>query len=113
MKRDLLLWTPILASPAVWFVTLLANFALAPLPCSGPAETIRRGISLLALVMIGAAGLLAWWLWKRNRADPLPAQGAPVERVRAMALSGVVLSAGFFLVILAQSLPDFMLTGCE
>ena len=53
--------------------------------------------------------MLAFSLWKRNRMEELPAQGAPVQRVRAMAIAGMVLSAGFFLVIVANLYPSLSL----
>jgi hypothetical protein len=113
MNRDFLLWTPILISPSVWFLTLAVNFALAPLPCGGGGEIARRAVSSIALLITAAAGVLALSLWRRNRLEELPAEGAPIERVRAMTIAGIVLSAGFFLVIAAQALPDFILAGCE
>ena len=109
MNRDLLLWTSILAPPAAWFFALAANFALAPLPCAGPAEFVRPGVWLTALLIAAAAGVLAMRL---KRTGPEDAQDAAAERVRSMAISGVVLSVGFLIVIVAQALPDFILWGC-
>jgi len=51
--------------------------------------------------------------WRTVRRDEQTAAGAPAERVRSMALAGVVLSAGFLLVVIAQTYPDFVLTGCQ
>ena len=113
MKRDALLWTPILVSPSVWFLTLVANFALAPLPCGGPGALARRTVSMVALLITALVGMLAIQLWRRNDTQDVPAQEAAAERVRAMARAGVIMSASFFLVIVAQALPDFILAGCE
>jgi len=111
-KRDTLLWTPILGAPFIWFLTLLTNFALAPLPC-GKAEMIRRVVSAIALVLTASMGALAVSLWRRNRVSELPAAGAPAERVRAMSVAGVALSASFLLVLVAQAMPDFLISGCQ
>lgn len=111
MKRDLLLWLYILVPPSVWFVTLLANFALAPLPCTGASALARRSISVAALLIDATAALLAFLYWRRVQA--LQGEGAPVSRVRTMSMAAIVLSAGFVLVIIAQALPDFLMTGCE
>jgi hypothetical protein len=106
-KRDLLLWTTILGPPSVWFLSLATNFTLAPLTYGGVLA--RRLILLLALVLIGIAGALAALLWRRTQADDGTMQGPNAERARAMAVAGVFLSVGFFLVMVAQSIPEFML----
>jgi hypothetical protein len=111
MKRDLLLWLFVLVPPAVWFVTLLANFALAPIPCASGGVLARRSVSLAALLINAAATLLAFLYWRR--VQTLHGEGAPVSRVRAMSIAAIVLGGGFALVIIAQSLPDFLMTGCE
>jgi hypothetical protein len=111
-KRDLLLWTSILLPPAIWFLSLTANFALAPLPC-GNGSIIRGVVWIVALVITAATGALAVSLWRNNRVEALPAEGAPADRVRAMSIAGVVLSVSFFVVIVAQSLPDLIMAGCS
>ena len=113
MKRDLRLWIPILLPPTIWFLSLLANFALAPATCNVGGELVRHAVSIGSLITVGAATAFAGWLWMRTSIRVSPAEGAPSERVRAMALAGVGLSAAFLVVIAAQAIPDFILTGCQ
>lgn len=112
-RRDALLWTSILVPPGVWFLTLLANFAIAPVTCDGSGKIAVNSVSLAGLLISGCCGLLAWSVWRGLERDTPQTAGAPVQRVRTMAVAGLVLSASFFLVILAQAIPDLMLKGCE
>ena len=111
-RRARLLWTPIIVSPLAWFTAMLINFALTPLPCNGSAPLARAAVWIGALVVTAAAGMLGWSLRRENTGEHA-AQGAAAHRVRAMALAGAVLSASFFLVIIAQAMPDLLLAGCQ
>jgi hypothetical protein len=113
IKRDILLWTTILVPPIVWFTNLLVNFAVAPLACNGPGMSALHTASFLSLLIGAASTLLAVSLWRKLGTEATPATGAPASRVRAMAAAGVVMGAGFVLAIIAQAVPQFILTGCE
>jgi hypothetical protein len=113
MKFEAMLWAGILISPIVWFINLEANFALAPLACSGSSRLplyLVSAISLALVVLAGSISLSRWQLPERNAAGELtPAR----PRRRAMAVAGLGLSGLFFLVIVAQAIPNLMLAGCE
>ncbi len=109
MNRDVALWLYALAGPVVWFLSLEANFALAPLAPQGkPALFV---ISLAALAITAAAGYFSWADWRElARNEP----GTPVDTSRrALSLGGVVLSVMFFLTILAQAIPTIFMGGGE
>ncbi|MDQ6679315.1 MAG: hypothetical protein M3Z09_18690 [Acidobacteriota bacterium] len=103
MKRTPALWTGLLAGPVVWLLSLEANFALAPWVCAFHWKAAAYVVSLAAFAITAAAGLIAWRQWRQVEG----------QRPRAMALGGVMLSAGFLVALLAQSIPQFMMAGCE
>jgi len=109
MSRDVRLWASILAAPSAWFISLSANFALAPLACVSSGRVWLQVVSAVSLLIAAASGFVAYSAWREYG----PAEGAPAERIRNMALAGLVLSAGFSLVILAQWIPNILLAGCE
>lgn len=112
-KRDLALWTGILAGPVVWLLSFQANFTLAPWACDFQSKTALFAVRILALLLVAGSGLLAWREWTAlGKAPPADTAGA-LGRTRIMALGGVLLSAMFFLVVLAQSIPEFVLRACE
>jgi hypothetical protein len=112
-NRDLALWIGILAGPIVWLMSFQANFTLAPWACEFNSKAALFLVTLLALLLVAGSGLLAWREWAAlGKALPGDAQGA-VGRTRVMALGGVLTSSMFFLVILAQSIPELLLGACE
>lgn len=112
MKRDLLLWITILAGPIAWFISMEANFALAPWVCQWQSRVAPNLVSILALLLVASFGFLArreWTHLRSNAGDPQSVEARP----RAMAIGGTVLSGLFFIVILAQAFPHWMLNGCQ
>jgi len=106
-KQDALLWLCIFTGPALWFVSLEGNFALAPWACAFGWKPALFAVSSVCLLLTCIAGYYSWGEWQRLK--PQEQQTRP----RAMAFSGVVLSAAFVLVILAQSIPNIILGSCE
>ena len=96
--KQAVLGTGLVLAPLAWFGSLEANFALAPLACSGHEKNILLLVSAAALSLAIASGLLAWT--QRNFH-------------RRLAFSGAVISALFTIVIVAQAIPNLMLGGCE
>ena len=99
MNGQLMLWAAVLASPVIWFASLGAGFAVAPLTCARDSNALLWLISGIALVLDATSGFAAWRAWQRGRSW--------------LALNGIILSAGFFLVIGAQAIPGLMLAGCQ
>jgi len=106
-------WSGIAVGPIAWFISVEANFALAPLACGGTGRLPLFIVSAVSLALTLIAGSLSMREW--NAADSDDAGDvAPVSaRYRAMALAGTGLSALSFLVILAQTIPNLLLKGCE
>ena len=96
--RQAMLGTGLVLAPLVWFASLETNFALAPLVCSGHAKGILWLVSVVALSLAVASGLLAW------------TQRSLHYR---LAVSGTAISALCSIVIVAQAIPNLVLGGCE
>ncbi|MBV8842584.1 MAG: hypothetical protein JO307_07215 [Bryobacterales bacterium] len=109
MKPAVILWSALAIAPLVWFLSLEANFALAPLACSAHAKGVLYVVSGVAFVAAAGAGFLAWSLWTPNRNGA----SAMTPGTRALTLGGAILGASFAIVILAQAIPNLMMTGCE
>jgi hypothetical protein len=108
--KSKLLWAGIALSPIIWFINLEANFALAPLACSGRGKLLA--ISGVSLALTMAAGIFAWAQLDRQESPDGHLLHWP-PRAGDMALVGIGLSGLSFLVILAQTIPILLLTGCE
>lgn len=113
MNRTFVLWTGILTGPVVWLVSFEINYALAPWACVTEQKAALYFVSLLALIVSAASGILAWREWKQLGGEWPGEGGGAIPRSRIMALSGMVLSAMFCLVIIAQAVPELMLGACD
>lgn len=106
------LWFGVLAGPLAALTQLEANYALVLWACGTGREWSLHLVSLLALLVTVAAGLIAFYNWRRVRAN-LEDGGGPVSRSRLMAGVGALISALISLVIIAQWLPVFIYGPCE
>jgi hypothetical protein len=113
MKSQALLWAGIFAGPAAWFLQLEANFALAPLACSGRGKVAMYCVSAAALTLTVLGGGISLGQRHISARDTLSDQVPARSRRRTMALAGIGLSALFILVIAAQTIPNLLMQGCE
>jgi len=106
MTRELTLWLSALTGPVVWFISLEANFVFAPGAHRSEIRLILYLVSLVALILTAIAGWISWIGWHRigDREGP---------STKALSISGFILSCMFFLVILAQAIPNLMMSGYE
>jgi hypothetical protein len=98
-----------LASPVIWFASHATQFALAPLACAWHSNSILWMAAGVAMFLDLCSGWAAWSAWQRQPAAGMTDK-APMPLWLAM--SGIILSASFFLVIVAQTIPSLMLEGC-
>ena len=113
MKRDLALWTGVLTGPVVWSIFFVAKWFLAYWICAFHWKAAAWMLSILPLIPTAAAGLMAWSQFRELGSETPGQTGGTLGRSRALALAGVALNIGFFLVLIAQTLPEIILAGCE
>ena len=113
MKSETMLWTGIVTGPIAWFVNLEVSFALAPAACSDRGKLLLHAAATMALLLTLAAGCLSFSQWHVPQTNDAGEPTPYYSRRRAMALAGMSLSALFFLVTLAQAIPNVVLGGCE
>jgi hypothetical protein len=107
------LWMGLLAAPAAFLLNLEVAYALVPTACASGTVLIVHLVHLLCLSLALAGGLVAWRTWRRIGMAWPGEEGDKVARSRFMAGSGVIGSALFALVILAQWIPSFVLSPCQ
>jgi len=102
------LWSGIMAGPAAWAVGLELRYALVPWACRTGEQWVLTAISALMLLVAAAGFFLSWRGWQAGEGDD-----SRPTRVRFMAVGGMLLSAAFFLTIIAGTIPDFFLRPCD
>jgi hypothetical protein len=106
------LWSGLVVPPVSWFISLEANFSLAPLACSGHGKALLYLVSGVALALALAGGGTSWFQHRLlKEANELPPEIH--NRNEALAVAGSGLGFLFALVIVAQSIPVLLFSGCE
>ena len=112
-RQDILLWIIVLGGPLVWLCSFEARFALVPWACTFQSKMALFGVFLVALALCAGCGWIGWSQWKALGAQGPTGDGGAVWRSNFMAISGVVLSAGCAMILIAQAIPEFVLGACQ
>jgi nicotinamide riboside transporter PnuC len=110
------LWFSMLGGPAAWALHLVVNYSLVPVACATGMSFLLY-LTIPTFLGIAAIALFFGWRgWDSTRGmDETNGNGQRlmVQRVRFMGLSGILMSAFFLMVIIAQSVPIIMQDPCE
>jgi hypothetical protein len=107
------LWAGLLLAPAAFLLNLEVAYALVPTACSARNRLLVHLVHLICLLLAGAGLFTAWSSWRSSGEIWPGEEGGRLGRSRFMAGLGVLLSAMFVLVILAQWIPSFVLSPCQ
>lgn len=107
------LWAGILTGPILWFANQQANFLLVPWVCRSGQYMVLHLVTLSALLLTAGAGWLAWRSRKKLGHDNSGHPELPFSRTRFMSSVGIMSSALFSWVIIAQGLPNFLISACR
>jgi hypothetical protein len=104
------LWAGLAAGPLAWAALLQTNYVLSYVACEQRHSWMLHLATGIALILVGLGALAAWWARPplQSGATSSTAQG----RARFMAVGGLVLCAGFAVVILATEVPVLVLNPC-
>jgi hypothetical protein len=107
------LWAGVLVGPLAMLTQLQANYSLVLWACKTGGTWSLHLVSLLALAATAAAGLVAWRDFRAAGAEWDDDGAGVMPRSRFMAAVGVMTSALFALVILAQWAAVFLYDPCQ
>ena len=110
----LALWAGALIGPIAFLVLLLINYQLVMWSCSAqaPGRWPLHLASLLALGAVVYAGFLSWSNSERTGRALEDEGGGAVPRSRFLATLGLMMSALFFFVLLAQWMTTWFMSPC-
>jgi len=104
------LWAGLAAGPLAWATLLETNYVLSYVACEQRHSWMLHLGTAIALAVVGLGAFAAW-----SARPPLvedTASSTTESRVRFMAIGGLVLCAGFAIVILATEIPVLVLDPC-
>ena len=107
-----LLWLGLLLPPLAWTVQMAAMYTAQPWQCLHPEGiSVSDSTSLLAALAALAGGAVAWVGRRKSLASASqPAEQQLRSRARFMSSLGVALCVLFLLVIIAQWIPNHLLS---
>jgi len=103
----------VLAGPLAWMFQQQISYLLVKFACKHGWHLPFHLVSLSALLLIVAGAFVAWRTWRQAGQQWPSGSGGAVPRSRFMAVLGLLLSGLFFLLIVAQSIPSFILGPCQ
>jgi hypothetical protein len=104
-------WAGVLLGPAAWALHLQASYMLATFACEDVWRITFHVTALVTLALALAGAYIGRANWRASRRTG--PEGLRVDRSRFMALSGIVLSLFFALVIVAQWIPTLFIEPCR
>jgi hypothetical protein len=110
--RVLVLWLGVLVPPLAMLLNLQVEYAATSGSC-GRREWPLHVIALAMLALAAGAGLLAHREWRRAGRDWPGTEGSEEARSRFLGALGVMVSALFALVIIAQWVALVVLGPCD
>ncbi|HEX4748181.1 MAG TPA: hypothetical protein VH302_01445 [Bryobacteraceae bacterium] len=112
MNRSLALWIGLLGGPVIWLCSFEARFALAPWACTFQNKWALHGIAIAALIFCLCCALIAYGQWKSISNGDLSPDAGAIPRANFMAILGMFVSSGCGMIVIAQSIPEFVLGAC-
>ena len=109
----LALWAGVLAGPLAFLCQLQINYVLVPWACTTGHRFVLHLVSLFALLIVLSASFIAWRIRGRLRDVTDHQSGGPVARSKFMAGLGLLTSALFLLLIIAQEIPNVVMNPCQ
>jgi hypothetical protein len=107
------LWFGVLAGPAAWKLQLVLNYTLVPYACWQDMAFLNHVASLVTFLLSLLGGWVSWRSWEATGRGFDLELGGPVGRSRFMAISGLIFSVYFAIVILGQWIPNLLLSPCD
>jgi hypothetical protein len=111
--HPLALWTGVVGPPLVWFADLTVSYPVSHWACHGGHRSVLFLVTVVALLLTAGSSLAASrGLPPRQSATAL--DGArPADRAHFMAVLGLLTSAFFALVLIANAIPRFVFDPCQ
>src|SRR3954467_4123929 len=99
------LWAGIIGAPMVWLTQFIINYALVPYVCHTRKFFSFHLTSLIALLLVSAAGVICWREWVESGLKaPQSEDGGRIGTTRLTAIVGLLTSVLTFLLIVGQAM---------
>ena len=112
-RTPLGLWWSLLAGFSTWAIDLSLSYVLEQHSCSTGHYYLLHVISIVCLVIALTGFGTGFVEFKRFPGTTSDEGGSPFDRAHFQALLGMAFSLSFAVVVIADSLPRWILSPCE
>ncbi len=105
-------WLGVLLGPFAFLLHLQVNYALVPVTCLHRLGAMPLHLAAAATFALTGVALLAALRTRRRAGEGHEEEAGRTARARFMGLLGLLVSALFLIVMLAQWLPIFLIDPC-
>jgi hypothetical protein len=116
-RRDsVLLWTSIVAGPVIWALHMQMRYSMVQWACDTGREAMLMIPAVVAMLLVIASAVLAWRMLRQIDATFTTEElntWPQLDRRRFMAICGVGISLMSLLLIIAQTIPGFIVGACD
>lgn len=112
-RRSQALAAGMFLAPIAWTLQLQINYSLTESFCQNGQQWILHLVSLGCLLLAATGAAIAWMTWSRLTSGSTLEGDARFVGRRFVALSGLVMSLFFILVICAMDLPVWWVGACQ
>ena len=110
---ELDVWWGLIAGPLAWGLNEGASYAITQHACSTGHFYLLRIIGAISVIMAMSGFLLAFAIHRRLPHNPETEEQLPRDRAYFMAFVGMAMSLAFALIVIAQALPQVVLSPCS
>lgn len=112
VRGKALLWFGMLGPALAWSLGFSLDYGLVRLACAKQNMIPLHLVTLVTLAVVVLAGAVAHREWRRAGGGEPTEGGGPIPRSRFMGMFGMLASAFFALLVLAQWAPKLFLNPC-
>jgi hypothetical protein len=102
-----------LGAPTVWALEFIISYAITQHACATGKYWELYLLSLVSCLLATGATFIAFRNLGLTSEKQSSDGGTPLDRTRFMAITGLMISAFFVVVIVAEAVPRFILSPCE
>ena len=112
-RLEFAVWWGLAAGPLAWGLDLGSSYAVAPHACSTGHHYVLHVITWVCF-LVALSGFVLAFMIHRRLPQPANAEGhLPRDRAFFLSLLGITMSLGFSIVIIAETVPRWILDPCS
>src|SRR3954462_813051 len=112
-RRNLAEWVGVFAGPIAWAIHQQLSYSLVPWVCHTGHRFVLYLTNVFFFLMAIAGGVLSWTIYEKLKREAAATPSLDIARQRFLVTLGMMTSALFASIIVAQALANFFINPCQ